>query len=85
MAADATKEIQVEIGHVLFIDIVGFSKLSVNEQHRAVEELDQISSRSRHFRFQLRGSPFCPLFYYTCQVFSDHLGPNGKRCFRGFS
>ena len=26
MAADATKEIQFEIGHVLFIDIVGYSK-----------------------------------------------------------
>ena len=34
MAADATKEIQLEIGHVLFIDIVGYSELSVNEQHR---------------------------------------------------
>ena len=33
MAADATKEIELEIGHVLFIDIVGYSKLSVNEQH----------------------------------------------------
>ena len=31
MAADATKEIQVEIGHVLFIDIIGYSKVSVNE------------------------------------------------------
>jgi hypothetical protein len=26
MAADATKEIQFEIGRVLFIDIVGYSK-----------------------------------------------------------
>jgi hypothetical protein len=42
IAADATKEIQLEIGHVLFIDIVGYSKLSVNEQHRAVKELNQI-------------------------------------------
>ena len=35
MATDATKEIQFEIGHVLFIDIVGYSKLSVDEQHAA--------------------------------------------------
>ena len=26
MGADATKEIQFEIGHVLFIDMVGYSK-----------------------------------------------------------
>ena len=31
--ADATKEIQFEIGHVLFINIVSYSKPSVNEQH----------------------------------------------------
>ena len=56
MAADGTEEIQLEIGHVLFIDIVGYSKLSVNEQHRAVEELNQIGRADlyralrRHFR-----------------------------------
>ena len=76
MAADATKEIQFEIGHVLFIDIVGYSKLSVNEQHRAVEQLNQDSLALAALRFQLRGSPLCPLFYYTRQVFSDHFGPN---------
>jgi hypothetical protein len=41
MAADATKEIQFEIGHVLFIDIVGYSKLSVNEQYTRVAELTE--------------------------------------------
>jgi len=35
MAADASKEIQFEIGHVLFTDIVGYSKVSVNERYRA--------------------------------------------------
>ena len=50
MAADATKEIQLEIAHVLFIDIVGYSKLSVNEQHRAVEELNQIVRASEQFQ-----------------------------------
>jgi hypothetical protein len=29
---DARKEIQLEIAHVLFIDIVGYSKLLINEQ-----------------------------------------------------
>jgi hypothetical protein len=42
MAAEVKKEIQLEIAHVLFIDIVGCSKLSINEQHAAVEELNQV-------------------------------------------
>src|SRR5947207_3638359 len=42
MPAEVKKEIQIEIAHGLFIDIVGYSKLSVNEQHAAVEELNQI-------------------------------------------
>jgi TolB-like protein/class 3 adenylate cyclase/Tfp pilus assembly protein PilF len=42
MPAETKKEIQLEIAHVLFIDIVGYSKLSINDQHAAVEELNQI-------------------------------------------
>src|ERR1700730_9826575 len=42
MSTEIRKEIQLEIAHVLFIDIVGYSKLSTNEQHAAVEELSQI-------------------------------------------
>jgi hypothetical protein len=37
MAAEIKKEIQLEIAHVLFIDIVGYSKLSINDQHAAAE------------------------------------------------
>ena len=32
MSTEVKKEIQLEIGHVLFIDIVGYSKLLINEQ-----------------------------------------------------
>jgi hypothetical protein len=32
MPAEVKKEIQLEIAHVLFIDIVGYSKLLINEQ-----------------------------------------------------
>src|SRR6476620_720492 len=42
MPADVKKEIELEIAHVLFIDIVGYSKLSINEQHAAVEELNDV-------------------------------------------
>ena len=37
--ADATKEIQFEIGHVLFIDIVGYSKLLIEEQKARLNQL----------------------------------------------
>ena len=40
----------LEIAHVLFIDIVGYSKLSINEQHAAVEELNQVVRASEQFR-----------------------------------
>jgi len=32
MAAELKKEIELEIAHVLFLDIVDYSKLSVNAQ-----------------------------------------------------
>src|SRR5206468_8716096 len=50
MAAEIKKEIQLEIAHVLFIDIVGYWKLSVNEQHAAVEELIQSVRASEQFQ-----------------------------------
>jgi TolB-like protein/class 3 adenylate cyclase/Tfp pilus assembly protein PilF len=50
MAAEIKKEIQLEIAHVLFIDIVGYSKLSINEQHAAVEELNQVVRASKQFQ-----------------------------------
>src|SRR6516162_10098298 len=50
MAAEVKKEIELEIAHVLFIDIVGYSKLSVNEQHARIEELNEIVRLSEQFR-----------------------------------
>src|SRR5712671_2572661 len=50
MAAETKKEIELEIAHVLFLDIVGYSKLSVNEQHARVAELNQIVRLSEQFQ-----------------------------------
>jgi TolB-like protein/cytochrome c-type biogenesis protein CcmH/NrfG len=50
MPAEVKKEIQLEIAHVLFIDIVGYSKLSINNQHAAVEELNQLVRTSEQFQ-----------------------------------
>src|SRR3954452_7469552 len=49
MSAEVKKQIELEIAHVLFIDIVGYSKLSINDQHAAVEELNQIVRASEQF------------------------------------
>src|SRR5881396_193929 len=50
MSVEIKKEIQLEIAHVLFIDIVGYSKLSVGDQHAAVEELTRIVRASQEFQ-----------------------------------
>src|SRR6266540_4855001 len=50
MSAEVKKEIALEIAHVLFIDIVGYSKLSINDQHAAIEELNQIVRASEQFQ-----------------------------------
>src|SRR5437763_1616526 len=50
MPAEVKKEIELEIAHVLFLDIVGYSKLSVNEQHARVEELNEVVRLSEQFR-----------------------------------
>jgi TolB-like protein/class 3 adenylate cyclase/cytochrome c-type biogenesis protein CcmH/NrfG len=50
MSAETKKEIQLEIAHVLFVDIVGYSKLSINEQRAAIDELNEIVRASEQFQ-----------------------------------
>ncbi len=50
MSVESKKEIQLEIAHVLFIDTVGYSKFSINDQHAAIEELNQIVRASEQFQ-----------------------------------
>jgi tetratricopeptide (TPR) repeat protein len=42
MASEVNKEIAFEIGHVLFLDIVGYSKLLINEQSEQIQKLKEI-------------------------------------------
>jgi TolB-like protein/Tfp pilus assembly protein PilF len=42
MPVEDKKEIQLEIAHILFVDIVGYSKLSINEQRAAIDELNEV-------------------------------------------
>jgi TolB-like protein/class 3 adenylate cyclase/Tfp pilus assembly protein PilF len=50
MSAETSKQIALEIAHLLFIDIVGFSKLSINEQRAAIDELNQVVRTSEQFQ-----------------------------------
>src|SRR4026208_1825733 len=50
MSTEIKKQIQLEIAHVLFIDIISYSKLSINDQHAAVEELNQLVRASDQFQ-----------------------------------
>jgi TolB-like protein/Tfp pilus assembly protein PilF len=43
-------EIKFEIGHVLFIDIVGYSKLLINEQSEQLQKLKEIVRGTEQFR-----------------------------------
>ena len=50
MPAETKKEIELEIAYVLFLDIVGYSKLVTSEQRRLLELLNQIVHKTEHFR-----------------------------------
>src|SRR4051794_10893895 len=41
MGSEIKKEIELEIAYVLFVDIVGYSKLLINEQRRLLEVLNE--------------------------------------------
>ena len=50
MSAEVKKEIQLEIAHVLFIDAVGYSKLSLDDQRTLIERLNQLVRSTAEFR-----------------------------------
>src|ERR671938_114292 len=50
MAAESKPELRFEIGHVLFIDIVGYSKLLITEQSEQLQKLKEILRGTEQFR-----------------------------------
>ncbi|MEY2438667.1 MAG: hypothetical protein QOI34_52, partial [Verrucomicrobiota bacterium] len=46
----ATEDSRLEIGHVLFIDIVGYSRRFVNEQTALIQRLNNLVRASEQFR-----------------------------------
>jgi class 3 adenylate cyclase len=49
-SAEIKPDLQLEIAHVLLIDVVGYSKLLVNEQIELLQELNQIVRSTECFR-----------------------------------
>jgi hypothetical protein len=50
MAANSSGQTPLEIAHVLFIDIVGYSKLLTTEQRQRVEQLNDVVRSTDQFR-----------------------------------
>jgi class 3 adenylate cyclase len=50
MDTEAAPDTRFYIGHVLFIDVVGYSKLLTNEQTRIIRELNEIVQNTEQFR-----------------------------------
>src|SRR5213080_4130501 len=50
MPSESSSEVKFEIGHVLFIDIVGYSKLLISEQSEQIQKLKQIVRATEQFR-----------------------------------
>src|SRR5438477_4689465 len=50
MPTQRSSNLKFEIGHVLFIDIVGYSKLLINEQSEQIQKLKKIVRGTEQFR-----------------------------------
>ena len=50
MPSEHSSDVKFEIGHVLFIDIVGYSKLLINEQSEQTQKLREIVLGTEQFR-----------------------------------
>jgi TolB-like protein/Flp pilus assembly protein TadD len=50
MSADTASEVRLEIGHVLFLDFVGYSKLLITQQSEQLETLRKIARGTDQFR-----------------------------------
>src|SRR5256886_7963648 len=50
MAEEENTKVRMEIAHVLFIDVVGYSKLLVKQQSELLRELNEVVSGTNEFR-----------------------------------
>jgi TolB-like protein/Flp pilus assembly protein TadD len=55
VSSNRSSDVKLEIGHVLFIDIVGYSKLLINEQSEQINKLKQIVRGTEQVRLAEAG------------------------------
>jgi hypothetical protein len=68
---ESSSDVKFEIGHVLFIDIVGYSKLLINEQSEQLQKLKEI----------VRGTEQVGLAEAKAKVLRLPTGDSGALCF----
>jgi hypothetical protein len=83
MPAEVKKEIALEIAHVLFIDIVAYSKMATDDQRAAIDELNQIvqsTDEDRQAQSENRllklatGDGMALIFYHSPEVVDERSG-----------
>ena len=72
MPADDASNVKVEIGHVLFIDIVGYSKLLIHEQSEQIQKLKEV----------VRGTEQCRIADAEGKLLRLPTGDGGALVFR---
>jgi hypothetical protein len=50
MSTEVQKDIQLELAHVLFIDIIGYSKLLITDQSEQLQKIKEIVRGTEQFR-----------------------------------
>src|SRR5213596_1899405 len=50
MSLERKPDLHLEVAHVLFMDVVGFSKLLINDQSEIIEQLNRLVRETPHFR-----------------------------------
>jgi hypothetical protein len=61
MSAKLKLDHHLAIGHVLFMDVAGYSKLLVNEQRKVLQQLNQVVRRTAQFRKSEAGGKLIPI------------------------
>ena len=54
-----SSDVKLEIGHVLFIDIVGYSKLLITDQSQQLQKLKEIVRGTEQFRLLRQKANCC--------------------------
>src|SRR4029077_12855213 len=61
MPSERSSDVKFDIGHVLFIDIVGYSKLLISEQSQLLQTLKEIVRGTEQFRLAQAQRKLLPL------------------------